>query len=456
MTPTEKINLYKKSVSKTSKKFNIPEKDLLVKVLIDSYRFAEKILKNREFMRNRTETLAIELKKNRLYLDRKYSNRSITKLQKEKCHIRKLEWRTAKEILKNYHHIGSYRRNSLHLGLYYEVEPDIEKLMGIVTFSTYDFFFRPYSIFSNFNSNGVLNLSRLYIFDWAPYNTASCFISKSTNYLQEYYPNIRCLITCINPNTGHQGKTFNACNWTEIGQFTGAPYLYLDSTPITIRALYEKYGTLELTELKKKLGKRLFISDAKILPQKMYMYIINKKSRMDFFSNRIDKVYYFDNYHFSPEFGLTDKHKDSAITYNEAKQKVQNIPNNVIAGYLEKDNSHFYSSIIVKKGKSFSNIRKNLQDNFKINKDRRVTQLKVTNLPKFSNTIIICGDQISSKNIQLKRSIKSDNLDTIIVLSYLQNDFNTLLDSVTEMISSRQVKKVILYDFFNGFHLVRV
>lgn len=456
MTISEKINIYNNSISTIAKKIGIPDKDLLVKVLIDSSQFSENSLKNEKFMVARIEILAKEIKNNRNHLDKKYYHSPIKSLQKEKCYIKKLDWRLAKEILVNYHHIGSYRKNSIHLGLYYMVEPNVKKLMGIATFSKYDFFFRPYSIFSNFNSNEVFNLSRLYIFDWAPYNTASCFISKSTDYLREHYPSIQCLITCINPNTGHQGKTFNACNWIETGQFTGAPYLYLDKKSITIRHLFENFGTLELLELKKQLRGRLLISKSKVLPQKIYMYIVNKKSRNNFFLNRIDKIYYFDDYYFTPEYGLTDNNINNTITYNEARQKIQNIGINVIAGYLEKDNSHLYSSIIIKNGKLFLNIKKRIQDGPKLYENQEGYQLKVVNIPTFSKTVIVYGDQVSSKNIQFDRHIESGKIDTIIILSYLREDANQLLNNVIKRTKSTNIKTIILYDYFHGFNFVRL
>ncbi|MDO8658120.1 MAG: hypothetical protein Q7K55_05240 [Candidatus Levybacteria bacterium] len=456
MTISEKINIYNNSISTIAKKNGIPDKDLLVKFLIDSNQFSENSLMNERFMVARIEILAREIKNNRNHLGRKYYHSPIKSLQKEKCYIKKLDWRLAKEILVNYHHIGSYRKNSVHLGLYYIVEPNVKKLMGIATFSKYDFFLRPYSIFSNFNSNEVFNLSRLYIFDWAPYNTASCFISKSTDYLREYYPGIQCLITCINPNTGHQGKTFNACNWIETGQFTGAPYLYLDKKPITIRRLFENFGTLELSKLKKQLKERLIISKSKVLPQKIYMYIINKKTRSNFFSSRIDKIYYFDDYYFTPEYGLTDNNIDNAITYNEARQKIQNIGINVIAGYLEKDNSYLYSSIIIKNGRLFLNIKKRIQDTPKLYENQEEYQLKVVNIPTFSKTVITYGDQVGSKNIQFERYIKSGKIDTIIILSYLGEDANQLLDNVIKRTKSTNIKTIILYDYFHGFNFVKL
>lgn len=456
MTPTEKINIYKNSISIIAKKNGIPDKDLLVKVLIDSNQFSENSLKNEKFMVARIEILAKEIKNNRNHLDKKYYHGPIKLLEKEKCYVKKLDWRLAKEILINYHHIGSYRKNSIHLGLSYMVKPNVKKLMGIATFSKYDFFFRPYSIFSNFNSNEVFNLSRLYIFDWAPYNTASCFISKSTGYLREYYPGIQCLITCINPNTGHQGKTFNACNWIETGQFTGAPYLYLDKKPITIRRLFENFGTLELQELKKQLRERLVISKSKVLPQKIYMYIINKKTRSNFFSNRVDKIYYFDGYYFTPEYGLTDNNIDNAITYSEARQKIQNIGINVISGYLEKDNSHFYSSIIIKNGRLFLNIKKRIQDTAKVYGNQEGYQLKVVNITTFSKTIIAYGDQVSSRNIQFERYIKSGKIGTIIILSYLRENADQLLDKIIKKTKSTNIKTIILYDHFHGFNFVRL
>jgi len=449
------IEKYKNLINKTAKAFGIPRRDLFIKTTIDLKQFDDVILSSRDFIKDRIELTAKNIWENRKNLIEKYTAEKIRELERKKCRFGTVNWRKAKEILERFHYIGSYRKNSIHLGFYYEVSKGVENLMGIITFSRYDFTIEPYNIFINFKRHEILNLSRLYTFDWAPFNTTSYFLSQGIKYIKKYFPNIRCLTTCVNPNIGHSGTSYKASNWIEVAQFLGSPYLFLNGKPVTIRKLAEKYNTLDLNILKSKSGNRIIISKSKLLPQKIFIYILNKKKRNLFYLNLLDKIYFFDGYHFVPEYGLNNYIKENAITYNQARKRVARVGSKVIAGYLEKNNGKLYSSVIVRVGSFYKNIRKEKKwrEEFIDNSNEPPT---ITDLPTFYKTLIlICHDAKRCSKINIKKIIKKDKINTIIVISYWRNNFDDLLNSINRLERHLRPEKIICFDFFHGFHLLK-
>ena len=352
------VEKYKNLINKIAKTFIIPEKDLAIKVAVDLRQFDDITLNDRDFIKDRIKLVAKSIFDDRKNLIKKYSAEKIEILERKKCRLGAVNWRVAKEILERFHYIGSYRKNSIHLGLYYKISAKVEKLMGIMTFSHYDFNIEPYNVFINFNRKEILNLSRLYVFNWAPFNTNSYFLSKGIGYVKKHFPKIQCFTTCANPNIGHSGTSYKASNCIETAQFLGSPYLFLNGRSVTIRSLSEKYGTLDFKKLKSKLKNQLVISKSKLLPQKIFIYILDKKKRKLFYSNLLDKIYFFNGYHLVPEYGLNDYIKEKAINYEQAKARVAQIGGRVIAGYLERDKEKLYSSVIIKIGNFYKNISK--------------------------------------------------------------------------------------------------
>lgn len=438
----DKVKLSEASISKSSTKNKVPKQDLLIKFLIDSHQFTDAEILDNAFLDKRINTLAKEIKDSRQKIDKKYSFREITFLDKEKCSVSILDWKTAKEILKYYHHIGSYRPRSIHLGLYYEVEPNNIKLVGIATFSKYDFYFHPYSLFAIAKASEILNLSRFYLFGWAPPFATSHFLSKSVRFIRDNHPNIKHLITCINPNTGHGGSSFEASNWVEIAEFAGTPYLFLDKKYITVRRLSELFGTLDLHKLKDKLGDRLLITTDEILPQKMYLYILDKKLKRKFISSKLDKIFSFNMLRLSPEYGLTDKKANQSITQLEAENMVKDLGENVIAGFLEKYKNSIYSTIIMK-------------TNGKLSFLSMGQKLKAIDLAGLSKSIIVFGEQITFDSKEIEEIGVEQKINALIVLSYQAEDINPMLNKIRELSDKLKIK-AILFDYFHGFRYISI
>jgi hypothetical protein len=131
------------------------------------------------------------------------------------------------------------------------------------------------------------------------------------------------------------------------------------------------------------------------------------------------------------------------------------IGNKVIAGYLEKDGEKLYSSIIIKMGEFYKNIRKEKRwrDEF-INDSNQLPS--IINIPIFNKTLVlVCYDARRYSEMNIEEIIKENKIDSLIVLSYWKNNFNILLDSINKIGEIVKPEKIICFDFFHGFHLLK-
>lgn len=437
-----------------AEEYGLPQNDLFIKTVIDLKKFNCINLDN-NFVQSMVRLIAKEMFEKRIALLPKYDCQTVKKIEPDNYELKLVNWRIAKQILENFHYIGSYRKKSIHLGLYYKMSNGGNKLAGLMTFSCYDLHVRPDDIFFYFQLTEILHLTRLYTFQWVPYNSTSFFMSLAFDHLRKYYPKIRCLTTCANLNIGHTGSSYKASNWIEAAQFIGAPYLFLDDKNVTMRSLVEICGTLDMELIKKKLKGRLVISNEKILPQKIFVYILNRSDKRKFIARRVSHNIYFEKWNFIPEYGLTDYCQNNAISFEEAKRKVDNIGENVVAGYVERHGSLFYSAVVIKAGGSYWNIRKSKRwrEEFVNDSDESPT---IIELPDWGRTmVLICYDVKSFSEIDIKKETGGCPIDTLFVLSYWKNSFDILLDCIKRVEQFLKIKKVICSDYFHGFQVIK-
>lgn len=437
-----------------AEEYGLPQNDLFIKTIIDLKKFNCGDL-NDDFIQSRARLIAKEMIEKRIALLPKYDYPTIEKLVPESYELKSVDWRVAKQILENFHYIGSYRKKSIQLGLYYKIPGGSSKLAGLMTFSDYDLHVRPDDIFSCFQRTQILHLTRLYTFQWVPYNTTSFFMSLVFDYIRKHYPKIKCLTTCANLNVGHNGSCYKASNWIEVAQFIGAPYLFLDDKNVTMRSLVEMCGTLDIELIKKKLKSSLVVSNEKLLPQKIFIYILNKSDKRKFIVRKVNHNIYFEKWNFIPEYGLTDYCQNEAIGFNEAKQKVNNIGENVVAGYVEREGDRFYSAAVIKADNSYWNIRKSKRwrEEFVNDSNESPTIIELSDWGK--TMILICYDVKSFSEIDIRKEIGDRSIDALFVLSYWKNNFDILLDYIKHIEQSLKIKKVICSDYFYGLQVIK-
>jgi len=130
-------------------------------------------------------------------------------------HVEEVSYADVKNVLAETHYIGRPGSTSIRLGLWLDGE-----LSGVLTYGTIP---RPNSraICGPEHAHRVLELTRLGLYESAPPNSESRFISASFRYLAAHRPDIAILITYADGRHGHVGTIYQATNWLYTGASTG-------------------------------------------------------------------------------------------------------------------------------------------------------------------------------------------------------------------------------------------
>jgi hypothetical protein len=147
--------------------------------------------------------------------------------------LRVVEERVASTVAKHLHYLHSPRRHSVHLGSY----TSEQRLVAMVSLSRLDIPPIAAALPDRVSPEETLVLSRLFAFDWAPRNTISHLLSNVERRLRHAHPEIRLLLTYLNPNLGFDGASYRAANWSLFGYEAGTRYGYLDEDYITDREI---------------------------------------------------------------------------------------------------------------------------------------------------------------------------------------------------------------------------
>jgi hypothetical protein len=126
-----------------------------------------------------------------------------------------IDYGDVKRVLSEAHYIGRPGSTSVRLGLWLDGE-----LAGVITYGTIP---KPNSraICGPDYATRVLELTRLALYDWAPRNSESTFISRSFKWLADHRSDIGILISYADGRYGHVGTIYQATNWIYTGASTG-------------------------------------------------------------------------------------------------------------------------------------------------------------------------------------------------------------------------------------------
>jgi hypothetical protein len=223
--------------------------------------------------------------------------------------IREVTKKVAKDIIVKNHYSHRWTMCSVALGVYYKQYTDInvhfdagEKLIGAIIYGHPVGRDSASSICTVIKPQQVFELTRLWIADGYGKNIESYSLGKSFDWLRQNRPDIKCLISYADPEQGHSGKIYQATNWLyqdakEICAYENS-VVSLDGPPnynwIHSRTLTEKYGSNDVENLKKTIGKTFWIK--KKLKKLRYIYVLptNKKDKKRILNNikhPIESVY---------------------------------------------------------------------------------------------------------------------------------------------------------------------
>lgn len=131
------------------------------------------------------------------------------------CALVPVTYWQAKVVVSEAHYIGRLGSTSVSLGLRMAGQ-----LAGVITFGTIPAN-NAASICGAPHAAGVLELTRLALYDWAPRNSESWFIAHALQWLTIHRPDVSILISYAEAAAGHVGTIYQATNWIYTGQSDG-------------------------------------------------------------------------------------------------------------------------------------------------------------------------------------------------------------------------------------------
>jgi len=145
------------------------------------------------------------------------------------------------------------------------------------------------SITPNLGNNEVLELTRLWLEDYAPKNSESYFLGKTFDWLRKN-TDIKVLISYSDPMQDHLGIIYQATNWLYQGNNTMLIKGYLhkiNSKIMHARSVVALYGTIN-KEYLKNIDENYERIEMK--KKHRYLYILHKKERKKIISELKHKI----------------------------------------------------------------------------------------------------------------------------------------------------------------------
>ena len=176
----------------------------------------------------------------------------------------------AVEVHQAFHYLGSPQREGAHLGAWTR-GPDA-RLAALATISRLELRRARLVLPDSPAPEQVEALSRIYAFDGAPLNTLSWMLGRLFSWMRQNRPEVRWLVTQVNPNLGFRGSIYRATNWQLVAREHKTHYLYLDGAYVTDREMRARFGTSHFEALRERLRDRVRRSVRPLLPLELYAY----------------------------------------------------------------------------------------------------------------------------------------------------------------------------------------
>jgi hypothetical protein len=172
----------------------------------------------------------------------------------------------AATVMGRFHYLHSPRFGSLHLGSH----TSDGRVAALVSLSELDLPTVAASLPFAIAAEEALVVSRVFAFDWAPQNTISHLLGRLERLLRAERPDIRFLVTYLNPNLGFDGASYRAANWFLFAHETGTRYAYLDGDYLTDRAV---------DRLPEADRRRVAYSAMPLAPLRIYARFLSRRDR---------------------------------------------------------------------------------------------------------------------------------------------------------------------------------
>jgi hypothetical protein len=195
----------------------------------------------------------------------------------EQPDVRLLSQQQAKKIHACCHYLLSPRVGKFHLGLFSKQG----SILGLASFSENDLVHLNKNLPKGVRQEDTLVLSRFMIFDNTPYNTSSYFLAQTSKWIRKNHPEVRLILSYLDPNLGFEGTIYKAYNARLIAEEEKKRYLYYHNRYATDRAMIEKFGTADIEKLLK-MESGISMSKNKLEPLLVFAWDISRRPKRGF------------------------------------------------------------------------------------------------------------------------------------------------------------------------------
>jgi hypothetical protein len=206
---------------------------LLRKLLLHLPRFSCKDLECREVLLKEAWRLAESIASLQRDYRRWLNKSTIPQLDAARLSLKVCTPGVAQAIHQRFHYIGHFHDGIAHLGLY-GADGGEDVPLALASLSHMDVSFLKQRFPAPEARRAVLQITRVYAFDWAPRNTISFLFGRVLRWIKQNLPEISTLLSYVNPNLGFSGSSYFASNWSRY--LERAPiYSYLDGNYMPYR-----------------------------------------------------------------------------------------------------------------------------------------------------------------------------------------------------------------------------
>jgi hypothetical protein len=182
---------------------------------------------------------------------------------------------TSYKLFSSLHYLRSARLGSRNFAL---VDPVKGRPVTICSVSPFEWVSVGNHIRNEFDipQEKILDVSRVYSSDVAPYNAISSLLSRVRRSLRS---TADLLITAVDPNLGFQGSSYHAAGWQRWLTVQPRPYFYHNGQYASTRQLRRLFGTSNLDELKASYpGQRFEQSRARLLDSLIFCCRVKRQT----------------------------------------------------------------------------------------------------------------------------------------------------------------------------------
>lgn len=194
-------------------------------------------------------------------------------LDVSRCEARLINHETAARMVETYHYAHRVPSISFAMGLFID-----NALAGCICYGT-PAATNQRELCGKEYIERMLELNRLFIFDWAGKNSESWLIGQSFKYLSDSQYVV--LLSYADTSRGHLGKIYQATNWlyTGLSDPGGAREIIINGKSVHSHTVADLYGTRSLKQLSS-MGVDFEVSE-KILKHRYVYFLGNKRQRKE-------------------------------------------------------------------------------------------------------------------------------------------------------------------------------